>query len=141
MPRKKRAPQLPKSIDEFEFKSKDEKLALTASDVDIYPRLGIFDQARWSDQEHHPHKLFHDDVYFTRSHEQPDMLLVTSNGLQEFHDGINERTGFWSVFWFNDKPHSNDFLYDDKFRRVVVFGSMELAIRPVQDDLDIGRFL
>lgn len=130
-----------KSIPEFKFNSNDEKLALTANDMDIYPQLGIFNQAMWSNQEHYPHKLYHNDVRFTRSHEQPDMLPVTINGLGEFHDGINDINGFWSVFWFSDRLSSNDFVYGDEFRRVVVFGSMELAIRPVQYDGEIPRIL
>lgn len=135
----------PESIEEFkkEFKidSKEEELALTVNDVDLSPRLGIFHQAFWNNSEHDPRTLDHHDVRFARAHEH--MVPITYNGLQEFHKGLKDEKGRWSVVWFEGKPrwHHMDFAYDDNFRRVVLFESIELAIRPVQDDYDIPRLM
>lgn len=140
MPRKKPEP-IPKSIEEFQCDSEEKRLALTVNDVGIYPKLGIFNQAPWWGKEHDGHTLYHHDIRSYRALEQLHMLPLTYDGLKQFHDALDYERGRWSVLWASEKWNTHDRVYRDNFRRVVVFKSIELAIRPLQADHDIPRLM
>lgn len=129
-------PRSPRFIMDFEFRSDNEKLAVAGDDVDIYPRLGITNTARWNRNEKYGPDLVMTEpknIEITGYHYsgQPGMLPLALNDLQQFVNSLNSLAGYWSVLWFSGIHHNADHLNADGFRCVVAWGSVDLTIRPV----------
>lgn len=115
----------------FNFASVEERAALEEDDADIYPRLGIIRQSRFIKKHESPDKLCQDDIRVSRSYPQPGLLPLTLRDLQAFHAGLGSMEGSWAALSFAGNRRTP--LNLDQFRCVIAFGSIELAIRLVQE--------
>lgn len=116
---------------EFNFVSDEERAALEEEDADIYPRLGIIRQSRFIKKHESPDKLCQDYIGVSRSYPQPGLLPLTLRDLQAFYAGLGSMRGSWTALSF--VGNSRIPLNLDQFRCVIAFGSIELAIRLVQE--------
>lgn len=119
------------------FKTEDEETALTAADEAIYQHLGTFTQARFQPTKRPPARVCVGDVYVTESPQghyvsRPDTLPLRASDLRDFiHRGLPSLKGFFSLIW-NGVPQSReDLTYDDGFRSVVSYRTIEFMVRPL----------
>lgn len=123
---------------EFQFKSAEEKKAITGRDEDIYRELGTFNQSRFKFVKSAPHR-WSQGIYVSQDLErpydvQPARLPFTRDHLQAFiYIGLQPDPGYWSVFWTSSKASKSDDIYDDGFRCVVYFKTVDFMIRPLSE--------
>lgn len=123
---------------EFKFNSKEEELALTADDKQIYSLLATDSYPLFSRPAHKetPIRLCSGLKYTRILHnEQPGMLPITSDDLQMFINNLESESAahrYWSFCWIDGREERTDWIHEDKFRRVAVLGNLELSFRPLQ---------
>lgn len=126
-----------------------QRLALEGNDADIYPYLSSCSHATFRHYEGDRERLcsfIYISPYTTPEQggyeRRPETLPFTSNDLQAFlQHGLKTHRGYWSVYWASDaKPTAGtDVVYEDGFRSVISFRTIEFMIRPMKDFRDRGN--
>lgn len=124
---------------EFTFNSGREETALTGTDEDIYPHLGAACQSNFNRNPSIPQELCGGKVEAVESlgkehDEQPQELPITFKDLQDFIEigflGTFEQ-GFFSIAWMATRQ--KDIIYNDQFRSVIDFRTIEFMVRPLDE--------
>lgn len=127
------------------FDTLKQELAITGSDQEIYPYLSPYNQAPYG---HSKSSMLENEVcsYIRaealRGHyeRRPERLPFTRSTVEYVIE--NDLSGLvrrYGVLWSSPTKNANDVLYNDGFRSVVSFGTMEFMIRPVQPGAGPGR--
>lgn len=117
------------------FDTPNQKLAITGSAEDIYPHLGIHKHGRQTSKD--PEAVCFDIRVYPESQQpenftrRPEGLPFTSSGVQAFiSEGLPLVGGRWSIRWASDCKPRHEKVYEDEFRAVFVFRTLEFSIRP-----------
>lgn len=121
----------------FNFKSDEERLALTGNDVDAYPQMGVINRSRFYPYKTYPFRLGRRDIRDISTGHSGQPLTV--DNLQQFANALESIEGYWYIRWYENKRNSNDVDLDDDFRGVVAFGTLDFTIRPMQNNAETPR--
>lgn len=119
-------------------------LAIHGENTDIYPLLPGYSHAqliRDNDDRGHRQKpcyFIYICEYVPPSAEtydqRPETIPFTRDDLEAFDkEGFHSVQGYWSVYWASDTRAGGDIIYDDGWRSVMSFRSIEFMIRPIPD--------
>ncbi|KAK7720877.1 hypothetical protein SLS63_009660 [Diaporthe eres] len=130
---------------EVTYATHEQWLAIHGEDTKIYPYLPGYSHAQLiRDDIDRVHREKSCSFYYLRPYvppspetydQRPETIPFTRDDLQAFRDnGLDSVHGYWSVHWAAETPgRDGDIIYDDGYRSVMTFRSIEFMIRPVAD--------
>lgn len=130
---------------EVTYATDEQLIAIHGEDKAIYPYLPGYSHAQLiRDDIDRVHREKSCSFYYLRPYvppspetydQRPETIPFTRDDLQAFRDnGLDSVHGYWSVHWAAETPgRDGDIIYDDGYRSVMTFRSIEFMIRPVAD--------
>lgn len=122
------------------------ELALGSDDTPIYPHLPFVNKTHFRRDKGKPQGFCHGIIIEegelnTRVDWEPEELPFLKGDIQHLLDHeLNGMEGFWTVRFLNDDLAFRGVTYDDGFRSVFRFRTLEFMIRPLSENNNGGAF-